>query len=286
MMLSLNNAWTSFLSWGLHTEGSTRSSALIRIFLALLIWTRWGGALTLFKLGTLEGVFLSVNFFISTTLMLFGIWTRLSTLWTAAIVLSMYFYAGLVRGIEPWTHHHTYLLAFATLLCALTPCGRSYSLDRYMSVRKAKIIGGTLPKESGNLWALRLIALQVALIYFWTAYDKTNWTFLSGAQLERIFMWLYTGSDYPDFPGLHILMIIISWATVLLEYALIGLLFKRFRKWLVLPGLLFHGLIYILLPVGTFSLTMWTLYLSFFDSDKVHELIDELSGNSNKIMES
>jgi hypothetical protein len=197
----------------------------------------------------------------------------------------MYYYGGVVRGIEPWTHHHTYLLAFAAFLCALTPCGRSYSLDRYLSVRKAKETGSPLPQESGNLWALRLIALQAALIYFWTAYDKTNWTFLSGITLERIFMWNYVGSDYPDFPGFHLMMVVISWITVLLEYALIGLLFGRFRKWLVLPGLLFHGLIYILLPVGTFSLTMWALYLSFFDPDKVHALIDEISGNSHKTMD-
>jgi hypothetical protein len=279
-MPPLNKAWRSFLDWGLHTEASTRSSALIRIFLALLIWSRWSGAMTFFTLGTPEGLLFGVNFFIATTLMLFGIWTRLSTLWTAAIVLSMYYYAGWVRGIEPWTHHHTYLLAFATFLCALTPCGKSYSVDRYLSVRKAKKNGSAPPGESGNLWALRLISLQVAFIYFWTAFDKTNWQFLGGDRMEYIFMWLYTGSDYPDLAGFHTFMIIISWATVLLEYSLIGLLFKRFRMWLVLPGLLFHGLIYILLPVGTFSLTMWALYLSFFDPDKVHAVMDDLSGSS------
>ncbi len=207
--------------------------------------------------------------------MFFGIWTRVSTFWTAGVVLSMFYYAGLIQGFDVFVHHHTYLLVFATFLCALTPCGKSYSVDRWLEVRKAKKSGREFPREWDNLWGLRLISLQLALIYFWTAYDKITWVFLSGDQLERTYMTFYFGWDYPDLPGFHLLMIIVSWSTVLLEYALIGLLFQRFRRWLVIPGLLFHGLIYILLPVSTYSLTMWCLFPAFFDANKVHQVIDE-----------
>jgi len=226
-----------------------------------------------------EWIFLVLIFFASTTCMFFGIYSRLSTLWTATVVLSIYYYGGLVMGISYWVHHHTYLLAFSTLLCAFTPCGKSYSIDRWLAIKKAKKSNELMPKEWGNLWGLRLISLQVAFVYFWSAFDKTNWTFLSGDRLESIFMWYYFGSDYPDLPGFHILILIASWLTILLEYALIGLLFRRFRKWLVIPGLLFHGIIYMFLPVSTFSLTMWCLYLSFFDANKIHQIIDELNGD-------
>lgn len=279
-MILPKDIWKRAVDWGLHTCGSTRSSALIRICLVCLIWSKWAGDLILpHTIDSWKEIFLHINFFLSTTLMFFGIWTRVSTFWTAGVVLSMYYYAGLIKGVDDFVHHHTYLLAFATFLCALTPCGKSYSVDRWIEVRKAKKSGRELPREWGNLWGLRLISLQLALIYFWTAYNKTTWAFLSGDQLERIYMTYYFGSDYPDLPGFHLLMIIVSWLTVLLEYALIGLLFQKLRKWLVIPGLLFHGLIYILLPVSTYSLTMWCLYLAFFDANKVHQVIDELNGS-------
>jgi hypothetical protein len=52
--------------------------------------------------------------FAVTTLMLLGVLSRLSTLATGAVLLTMYHYFGLELGREPWTHHHTYLLTFGT----------------------------------------------------------------------------------------------------------------------------------------------------------------------------
>jgi hypothetical protein len=46
--------------------------------------------------------------------MLLGVLSRLSTLATGAVLLTMYHYFGLELGREPWTHHHTYLLTFGT----------------------------------------------------------------------------------------------------------------------------------------------------------------------------
>ena len=105
-------------------------------------------------------------------------------------------------GREPWTHHHTYLLAVAALLIALTPCGRSYSVDRYLAVMRAGHAGLPPPAERGNLWGLRLIVVQLSVLYFFSAFDKTSYAFLSGARLEQIFLWYYAGSDYPGMPGL------------------------------------------------------------------------------------
>jgi hypothetical protein len=74
-------------------------------------------------------------------------------------------------------------------------------------------------------------------------------------------------------------MIAASAATVALEYALaFGMLHARTRRWLVLPGLLLHAAFYIVLPVRTFSATMFVLYLAYFDPDAVHAVIDRLSG--------
>ena len=72
-----------------------------------------------------------------------------------------------------------------------------------------------------------------------------------------------------------------AWITVILEYVLpFALWFKKMRWWAVPVGLTLHALFYYLTAVGTYSLTMWMLYLVFFDPDDVHRLIDRISGRS------
>ncbi|WP_292304805.1 HTTM domain-containing protein [Mesorhizobium sp.] len=266
-----------FVDWAVGTEGSSRSSALIRIGLAMLFWSRWAGELLLYRDQSPIGLFLAVNFFVATALLFVGYHSRIAALWTGSVGLAMYYYFGHQLGREPWTHHHTYLLAIAALLIALTPCGRSYSLDRYLAVMRAERTGRPPPAERGNLWGLRLIVVQISVLYFFAAFDKTNYAFLSGARIEQIFLWYYAGSDYPA--GLAWLATIVSPAVVALEYCLaFGLPFRRTRRYLVLPGLVFHAIIYVTLPVYTFSATMALLYLAYFDADAVDKVIARLQG--------
>ncbi len=267
-------------AWCVQTEGSSRSSALIRIFLVLIIWTRWGSEVLLFRsLSSPAHLILSLSYFASTTLMLLGVFSRASTLWAGLTTLSMYYYFGLELGREPWTHHHAYLLAFATLLCAFTPCGRSYSLDRWWALCRAQKAGLPPPREWGNLWGLRLIALQLSMVYLYSAYNKTTAAYLTGERMEGYLLRYYLGSDLPRWPGFHELMAVMGSGTVVLEYALaVGLLFASTRRWLVIPGLLLHGSFYVLLPILTFSATMVLLYLAYFDANTIHAVIDRLGG--------
>lgn len=126
---------------------------------------------------------------------------------------------------------------------------------------------------------MRLLALQAASVYFWTALNKCNAGFLSGARLSHYVMSFYTGSSPIDHGALHALFVLVAWATVALEFSLaFGLFFERSRRWLVVPGLLLHGTFYALLSVLTFTVTMWTLYLAFLDPDAVHRALDRLQG--------
>lgn len=268
----------SLYAWALETEGSTRSAALIRIGLAAILWANWGRDLVLLRQSTPFGVALSLTFFVSTTLMLIGFWTRPATLVAAAVAFALYF-ASETLGFRPWMHHNTYLLSFATFLCALAPCERSYSLDRWLALRRARRAGRTPPPERGNLWALRLIACQLSLMYFWSAYDKSSIGFLSGERMEFMALWFYFGSTQPALPGFGCAMAAIAIGSVALEYALAaGMLFPHTRRWLAIPGMLMHGFFYLLLPIGTFTVTVWCLYLAYFDADAVHRAIDDLSG--------
>jgi hypothetical protein len=277
----MRSAIDAAVRWAVDSEGSSRSSALIRIGLALLVWTRFSEELILYKHLSWAGLAFSASYFLWTTMMLAGVASRVASLAVGAHVFFLYFYGGYAQGNEPWTHHHVYLLAISTTLLSLTPCDKSYSLDRWLAVRRAERAGVPPPLERGNLLGLRLIALQLCVMYFWTAFDKTHWGFLGGERLEQYAMYFYFSSVYPQWPGFHASMVLMSWIVVVLEYALaFGLLFRRTRRWLVLPGLALHASFYVLLPVLTFSLTVALLYLAFFDADQVAAVIDRIEGRA------
>lgn len=276
----MTGPWRRGVSWALDYEGSTRSSALMRIALAATAWTRWADELLYYRGDDGAYVLLSTAFFLSTTLMFAGLWSRVSTLAAGVTTLTMYWYFGHALGREPWTHHHTYILAFGIFLSSLTPNGRSYSVDRWLAVRRATKAGTPIPPEWGNLWGVRLVCIQLSALYLWTAIDKTHLGFLSGDRLEHYLMWYYLGSDYPEIPGFHALMTMTAVGTTALEYALsIGLWFPRPRRVLVPLGLALHGGFYVLLPVATYTVTMWALYLAIFDPGAVHRVLELISGH-------
>ena len=131
--------------------------------------------------------------------------------------------------------------------------------------------------EYGPLWGTRLIGLQVSVMYLFSAWDKTSMAFLSGDRMEQMLMYLYFGSDYPQWPGFHEMMMGIAITVVVLEYFLVfGLWFKTTRKISIFMGVILHGLFYIVIPVGTYTVTMWCMYLAFVDPDRMHAAIEEI----------
>jgi len=271
----MNRLWEWFEQQVLFYEGSTRTAGLLRILLALLMWARWGTAVAPFTNATPERLLLGVSFYISTTLMLFGVSSRFSTAWAGGTALVMAFGFG-NNGVEAWAHHHTTLLALSVAMCALTPCGHSYSYDRWLAVRRSDVP----PTERAPLWGMRLIGFHVSVVYFWTAWDKTFWGFLSGERMEMAFHTLYLGSDFAEFPGFGEALMVISIMTVTLEYALAFLLWVPRWQWWTFPvGFALHAIIYITLPVATFTVTMYALYLAYLDPDQFHDWIDRISGH-------
>ena len=260
-----------FYNWGLCYRDSTRSVGLIRIGLVLLIWAEWAGELIFCRDIRLGTILLNSAFFLFTGLMCVGLWTRVSSIGTTIIIFVMY-----VMN-ESWHHHHTSLLVISTLFIALTPCGRSYSLDRWLALRRALKSGLPPPPEVGNLWGLRLIAIQLSMVYFWTAYEKLYWGFLSGDRLEMLFHNYYAGYDYASIPGFSVLCCVMAITTVMLEFLLsFGLYLPKFRKYLMPVGIVLHILFYVLLPIRTFTLTVILLYLAYIPADSVHRFIDDM----------
>lgn len=275
------SALQRFADWAVGSVGSSRSSALIRICLGFLIWNRFAYDQLPYKHELGWQTAFSLLFFAATTLMILGVYSRLSTFVAGAATFSFYFYFGLVLDHEPYTHHHTYWLGIATVLCALTPCGRSFSIDRWFAVRQARRRGQEPPPEAGNLWGLRLIVIQLTMMYFWSAYDKCHPGFLEGDRLEAIFMRFYIGSNLGAWEAWSWIFPAAAWTVVLLEFALaFGLPFAATRKYLLFPGLMLHAAFYVMLPVGTYSATIVLLYLAYFDADRVHRVIDQLCGQA------
>jgi len=254
-------------------EGSTLVVGILRIATVLLLWSRYAWEVHPMKhRDEPEWLALSGVFYVVTLLMGVGLWTRVSAPLTAATTLAMYFGFGIELGYDDWAHHHTYTLMTLTVFVAMTPCGRSLSVDRWLALRR-----GTAKPERADLWPLRLLAWQCSMIYFWGAYQKTSVAYLGGDRLEQIFGFLYFGSDFPESAWLHPLFVVSAVGSVLLEYALAVLpWFKRTRVPILVLGCLFHAVIYWSFPVATFSMTMVAMYLAYFPPDDIETVVRKL----------
>lgn len=265
--------------WLVWDEGSTRPAGLLRIALPLLLWDRWARDFLLYRFETAVDFAIGLSFFVATSLLLVGLWTRLAVVWTAITMLVVFFYLGVARGVEAYTHHHTWLLVCMSVLLVFTPCERSFSVDRWRWLNRAEGRGGACPPERGPLWGLRLLAMQTSVVYIGATYDKLTLPFLSGVRLQHLFIERYGTADPITLPGFDAIFCALAVGTVVIELALgVGLWIPRFRGPLVVIGLLFHGILFVTLPVGPFSATMGALYLAFFDPDAVHRAIDRLLG--------
>jgi len=125
------------ISWGADFGGSTRALGLIRIGLALLIWSRFADEVAFFLADHPSLVILAVYFYSCTTMMLLGLYTRVAVPMVAIVLGVMFFLFGKL-GLRDWEFHHVYLLFASTAILSLTPCGRSYSIDRLREIREAE----------------------------------------------------------------------------------------------------------------------------------------------------
>lgn len=275
----LRRAGNSFVEQIGAAEASTRAIALVRIGIPVVIWSEWADQLILFRHLNPTAVLVSSCIFASTILLFIGFWSRVSALLAGASVTSAIYFLGHGAGRD-FVHHHTHMMMLATWLLAVTPCGGSYSLDRYLAVGSARRVLRPLPVERGPLWGQRLLGVLVSSVYLWSVYSKLTPAFMSGARMEQIFMTFYGSSAYPEWAGFHSAMLALAWITLLTEVFLaVGLWVPRTRRLAIAVGIVFHAALYYTLPVSTFSALMLLLYLTFPDPDAVHRVIEDLSGH-------
>jgi hypothetical protein len=262
-------------------RGSTRAVALVRILVALLVLVKWGEDLALFRADAPGLLLLSPLFFVATAMMLVGFRTKAAVFVLSLTLAILYFVYGKFLNFHEWAHHHSYVLFAVVTLLNGAPCERSYSVDRWLGLRRAERSGGPAPAERGFTWAQDLIVLQMGALYFWTAIDKTEPYFLNGQRLERIFEWAYAGHPLYGLLTLPWFLAAASIAVVGLEYFLAyALLARRCKRAAFAMATALHFLFYWLLKVDTYSATMIVLYLLYADPDRVHRAIDRLHGGA------
>ena len=200
-------------------------------------------------------------------LMMAGLLGRLGGVVVAACGAALLF-------VDPYGFkHNLFALTVMCALVSLAPHSAAWSVDSVVLGwwRRRRGGGGTLASvPRSSILPLRLIQVQVPIIYFFSTLVKVNPSWMTGhllwgaaeptlarmakgplASVAAIFgdRWIYAG---------------VSIVTVVAEGALV-VLFLRRRWWpaAVFLGFWLHAGIDICLDVGAYSLVMWSAYLAF-----------------------
>ncbi|MFH5207219.1 HTTM domain-containing protein [Antrihabitans sp. NCIMB 15449] len=170
------------------------------------------------------------------------------------------------------------LVRMEALMLALAPCGAALSLDR------RRTAGSFWSAQLRAPWVIRLMQVQLSLIYLVTVHGKvagTTWndgTAVAYALQLRDLQnfaapeWLWTS---PFF------MNVATWGTLLVELALgVFVWNKRLRPYVLIAGVVMHLMILTSLAVAFFSFAMFILYLSFVSPETAMRWAENLSGRA------
>jgi hypothetical protein len=178
-----------------------------------------------------------------------GLWPR-----AAALVFGLTF--TYVELLDKTTYlNHYYFVSCMTLLLAFVPSSgplRGFQRDAQLTV---------------PAWSYALLRFQVAVVYVFAGFSKLSFDWL--ARAEPLKTWLGVYAELPLVgelllaPGVAHAM---SWAGAAFDLAIVPLLlWKKSRRAAYGTALLFHGLIWLLFPVGIFSWLMLASATLFFD---------------------
>lgn len=157
------------------------------------------------------------------------------------------------------------LLRVTALYLLLSPAGSALSFDRW---RKARREGDDFWDFPGRaIWPVRLMQVQISIIYFSTLWAKTGGTTWSDGSAVSYALRVGFLNRFPVPEALSdslLLSNLLSYATLGTELALAMLVWnRRARPWVLLLGVAFHLAIDYALRVGFFSYAIFVLYLAF-----------------------
>lgn len=209
---------------------------------------------------------LMVVYGISLVMSMFGLFTRYSLIIAFICMTSLH-----QRNIFLLSSSET-LMRVMTILLICSPCGHSFSID--------SLLGRYYPtfqqKRTWPVWALRLIQIQLSVIYLWTFIHKLKGeTWIDGTavyyatRLEGM-----TNFTIPILMDSPIFLKLATWGTLLTEFSLGVLIWvKPIRKYVIALGVVFHLGIEYLMSIPFFELSMIVLLMNFFTPEELKAFV-------------
>lgn len=171
------------------------------------------------------------------------------------------------------------LMRSITFLLIFSPCGHSLSIDSWLG----KYFPQFARPKVWSLWCLRLIQIQLSIVYLWTVWHKLKgeaWVngdaLYYATRLENL-----ASFGIPFVFNSILIMKFLTWGTLLLEFSLGSLIWiENFRKPLIIMGIVFHLAIQYVMSIPFFELFMIALLINFFTPQELshfaHKVINHL----------
>jgi hypothetical protein len=222
----------------------------------------WSESFTLFKLHSSLDLryLLLLGIFSCSIFLFFGKLSRYGLLFFYLINLSFYNWNPLIIH-EPQPLMNLFLLSFFLL-----PLKEGEEYDKFY--------------KNG-------LIIFLGVYYFLAGIKKLiDINFINGTALYKIISWSVMAKNFElNLMIVHYLkpfLIVSNYLTLLFEMGFIFFVFTKYRKYLIIFGVLLHILIYITLEVGNFSWVMILWYTLLLDRKTVLELGEILSLNKWK----
>ncbi len=158
------------------------------------------------------------------------------------------------------------------LLLALCPTGAALSVDRWRRHGRAAL--RTAPMIAP--WGLRLLQLQMMMIYFFAFWSKSGDLWRNGTAVSTVFrIDDITRFDVPAWLASNVLIIaVLTWGALLIEVGLAFLLWaKPLRPLLIVLGISLHVFIDVFVVVGFFGPLMVTGLMAFTDANWIDRIV-------------
>ena len=157
----------------------------------------------------------------------------------------------------------------------LAPCGAAYSLDARRAARRR----GTAAEPLVTAWPVRLVQLQMCLIYFNTAMLKCNGgSWLRGQALHWVMQCAeirrFDFSFLTQYPAVVNLL---TFSALFIEFSMVFLLwFRASRRYAFAMGVSLHAGILLFVNAPLFGEMMIACYMLFLDPDELDALLRAL----------
>ncbi len=250
--------WRERLEETLGAETSSHSLALLRIVVGLTTWHQFTSPWAAHRMDDLAGQ-LALAWVV-----LLGAWLLIAGLATRAVAASMaiafailHLYYGVAQGDEALARP---VLEFQLLvLVALTPSGRSLSLDRWLELRRARAQDRPPALERARWWQLELFVVVGASVVVWLGLAHTDEAWLRGEVLLRDVAYLYGSDVLAASPGISKLCRVAAWLITITALVAGALMIPRrtraYALWPALILLVLNNLVF----AGSFALFYATL---------------------------